>query len=99
MPNTDWRSLMPTPVTPPASGSAIPGPAESTLCAAAALYLMSRYSQQPCPLVAHAIAAQLGILSRQCTDSPARALQSLALVLLPHWQRIASGQANTTVRH
>lgn len=72
---------------------------ESTLCSAAALFLMSHYAQQPCPLVAHAIADQLGILSRHCAEGTTRALQSLALALLPRWQQIASGQSMTTARH
>lgn len=71
---------------------------EDTRCTAAALYLMSHYAQQPCPLVAHAIAGQLGILSRQYAEGTSRLVQRLAAALLPRWQAIASGD-RTTVRH
>ncbi len=88
-----------TPVPQTIGSPAASDPSESTLCSAAALYLMSHYAQLPCPLVAHAIADQLGILSRHCADGTTRVLQSLALALLPRWQQIASGQAMATARH
>ncbi len=71
---------------------------DSTRCTAAALYLMSHYAQRPCPLVAHAIADQLGILSQQCAEGTSRLIQTLAASLLPRWQAIASGNA-ATIRH
>ena len=64
-------------------------------CAAAALHLMSHYAEQPCPLVAHAIAGQLRLLSRNCVDNPSSLLQSLASALMPRWHAIARGAANT----
>jgi hypothetical protein len=76
----------------------IPDTPDTTRCAAAALYLMSHYAQRPCPLVAHAIADQLGILSRQCVDGTSRLMQTLATTLLPRWQAIASGNP-ATIRH
>ena len=75
-----------------------PDTPDTTRCAAAALYLMSHYAQQPCPLVAHAIADQLDILSRQCVDGTSRLMQTLAATLLPRWQAIASGNT-ATIRH
>jgi len=71
---------------------------DATRCTAAALYLMSHYAQQPCPLVAHAIADQLGMLSDQCIEGTSRLMQTLAAKLLPRWQAIASGDM-TTMRH
>jgi hypothetical protein len=59
---------------------------------------MSHYAQQPCPLVAHAIADQLKHLSRNCASSTSQLLQSLAKTLLPRWQHIASGNAGA-MRH
>lgn len=58
-------------------------------CSAAAMYLMSQYTQAPCPLLAHAIADQLQMLSR-CLR------RSLANGLLPRWQAIAAGGRGTT---
>ena len=71
---------------------------DSARCTAATLYLMSHYAQRPCPLVAHAIADQLGILSRQCVEGTSLLMQTLAASLLPRWQAIATGNAVTT-RH
>jgi len=78
--------------------AATPDTPDSTRCAAAALYLMSHYTQRPCPLVAHAIADQLGILSRPCVDGTSRLMQTLAATLLPRWQTIASGNT-AKIRH
>lgn len=60
------------------------------------LQLMSHYARRPCPLLAHAIAAQLARLSRSCSDGSSLALQKLADALLPQWQHIAGG---SVVRH
>ena len=87
--------------TPTAQATATPDTTttpDSARCTAAALYLMSHYAQQPCPLVAHAIADQLGILSRQYVQGTSRLLQNLAASLLPRWQAIASG-STATIRH
>ncbi len=70
----------------------------SAICTAAALYLMSHYAQRPCPLVAHAVADQLALLTRDCGQGASRALHALALTLLPRWQNIAGGCASGT-RH
>jgi hypothetical protein len=87
--------------TPTAQAAATPDTTttpDSARCTAAALYLMSHYAQRPCPLVAHAIADQLGILSRQYVEGTSRLMQSLAATLLPRWQAIASGNA-ATIHH
>ena len=75
-----------------------PAASDATRCTAAALYLMSHYAQRPCPLVAHAIADQLGLLSRQCAEGASHMMQSLASALLPRWQAIASGNP-AMIRH
>jgi len=70
------------------------GPAAMQVtCAAATLWLMSHYTRLPCPLIAHAIADQLGHLARSCSEGSSPALRKLAEALLPQWQRIASGSA------
>lgn len=71
-------------------------PSDPGLSAAATLRLMSHYARRPCPLLAHAIAAQLGCLSQACSDGSSLTLQKLAQSLLPQWQHIAGGSA---VRH
>lgn len=76
-----------------------PHPAtDASLPAAATLYLMSHYARRPCPLIAHAIAQQLGHLSRSCTGRSSSVMQKLADALLPQWQQIAGGNA-TAVSH
>lgn len=75
-----------------------PAANDATRCTAAALYLMSHYVQRPCPLVAHAVADQLGMLSRHDTEDTPHMMQSLASALLPHWQAIASGNP-AMIRH
>lgn len=65
-------------------------------CSAAAMYLMSQYTQAPCPLLAHAIADQLQMLSRLPATATNTALRSLANGLLPRWQAIAAGGRGTT---
>ena len=87
-----------TPASQPATTPDATPALDSTRCTAAALYLMSHYAQQPCPLVAHAIADQLGILSQQCFVGTSRLMQTLAASLLPRWQAIDSGNA-ATIRH
>ena len=82
----------------PTGQPAIPETPDSIRCTAATLYLMSHYAQQPCPLVAHAIADQLGILSQQCLEGTSRLMQTLAAKLLPRWQAIASSNA-AMIRH
>jgi len=84
--------------TPSPQQAAVTDAPENTRCTAAALYLMSHYAQRPCPLVAHAIADQLGMLSRQYAGGTSRLIQSLAAALLPRWQAIAGG-STTTLRH
>lgn len=64
---------------------------------AATLQLMSHYARRPCPLLAHAIAAQLARLSQACSNGSSRVLYKLAESLLPQWQHIACG--GTLVRH
>jgi hypothetical protein len=61
----------------------------TTRCSAAAIYLISKYTQTPCPLLAHAIAQQLQMLARLPATAANAALRALALGLLPHWQSAA----------
>lgn len=65
-------------------------------CSAAAMYLMSQYTQAPCPLLAHAIADQLRMLSQLPATAANNALRSLAHGLLPRWQAIAAGGRGVT---
>jgi hypothetical protein len=65
--------------------------ADASHSAAATLHLMSHYARRPCPLLAHAIAEQLVRLSQSCSDGSSLALQKLANVLMPQWQKIADG--------
>lgn len=65
-------------------------------CSAAAMYLMSQYTQAPCPLLAHAIADQLRMLSHLPATATNSALRSLAHGLLPRWQAIAAGSRGIT---
>ena len=67
-------------------------------CSAAAMYLMSQYTQTPCPLLAHAIADQLQMLARLPATATNTALRSLASGLLPRWQAIAAG-GRIAIRH
>lgn len=71
---------------------------DAARCTAAALYLMSHYAQRPCPLVAHAVADQLNMLTRHCAEGASQMMQSLASALLPRWQAIASGNP-AMIRH
>jgi hypothetical protein len=59
---------------------------------------MSHYAQRPCPLVAHAVADQLAILSRDGGNCASHTLHALAAALLPRWQTIASG-GTTGIHH
>ena len=61
--------------------------------AATTLQLMSHYARRPCPLLAHAIAAQLERLSQACSDGSSQTLQKLADALLPQWEHIACSSA------
>jgi len=87
--------------TPPRTAGNTQDPqasSDTTRCTAATLYLMSHYAQQPCPLVAHAIADQLKYLSGSCASGTSLLLQSLAMTLLPRWQHIAGGNTGAA-RH
>lgn len=75
-----------------------PTAGDAVRCTAAALFLMSHYAQRPCPLVAHAVADQLGVLSRHCAEGASHMMQSLASALLPRWQAIAGGNP-AMIRH
>lgn len=82
-----------------ASDAQVPQPSsDAARCTAAMLYLMSHYAQQPCPLVAYAIADQLKHLTQNCASGTSHLLQSLAATLLPRWQHIAGGNAGAA-RH
>lgn len=72
----------------------IPAEADPSDCTALALNLMSHYAEYHCPLVAHAVSAQLGALSRHCGNATAR----MASALMTRWQTIAGG-AVITIRH
>jgi|GEM_PF-2164126 len=83
-----------------ATGSTTPTtvPALTTVCTAAALYLMSQHARQPCPLIAHAIADQLRRLAATSPAELSPVIRRLAASLLPMWCDIACG-APQTYRH
>lgn len=82
-----------------ASDAQVPQPSSDTARrTAATLYLMSHYVQQPCPLVAHAIAEQLEHLTQNCASGTLHLLQALAATLLPHWRHVAGGNTGAA-RH